>query len=46
LDVLHQNDKSPAAIAALETAQADLRKIADASPLETNAHFTASSNGA
>jgi hypothetical protein len=36
-------DKSPAAIAALETAQADLRKIADASPLK---RFTAASNGA
>jgi hypothetical protein len=29
-------DKSPAAIAALERAQADLRKIAEASPRETN----------
>jgi hypothetical protein len=36
-------DKSPEAIAALETAQADLRKIADASPLK---RFTAASNGA
>jgi hypothetical protein len=39
-------DKSQTAIDALEKARADLRKLADESPLESNANFTTSKNSA